>query len=323
MTNITYNLQFDKLCDALHLGELIRAPMPLTGGHLHRIFALETSTGKYAVKALNPQVMQRPEAKGNVLNAEAAARIAAHSIPAAPAKAFPCGIMPEIEGQRYLVFDWVDGAPRYYDEIDTSHCATMGKLLARLHGLDFSAVAFEDEPPGEMFPWETYDHPLLHENLSDIIRWNERLLAAEKKLSTGKVVSHRDMEPKNVMWNESEPVVIDWEAAGLIHPLQELVMTAMCWAGDANGALVPEKFRAFVEAYQPPACEGWRPVLNMGIAGSLGWLDYSFKRALGIECADEAERQMGEVHVAETIAELRRYEENMEEVLMKLKRGCA
>ena len=317
MTNTSYNLQFEQLCAALALGELTCAPTPLTGGHLHRMFALETTTGKFAVKALNPQVMQRPAAKGNVLKAEAVARIAAKHIPAAPAKEFPCGVMPEIDGQHYLVFDWVDGAPRYDDEIDTVHCAVIGKLLAQLHGLDFSAVAFEDEPPGEMVHWAAYDHPLARKHLRDLIDWNERVLAAEAKLRTGNVVSHRDMDPKNVMWNADGPVVIDWEAAALVHPLLEFVTTAMYWAGDDR-----EKFRAFVGAYQPPPCEDWQPVLDMGLAGMLGWLDYNFKRALGIECADEAERQLGEEQVAETIAQLRHCDDSMEEILLELKRGC-
>ena len=322
MTNTAYNVQLEKLCAALGLGTLVCAPTPLTGGHLHRMYAIETGMGKYAVKALNPQVMQRPEAKPNVLKAEQVARIAAKEIPAVPAIEFACGIMPEIDGQHYLVFGWIDGAPRYHDEIDTSHCAAMGKLLAQLHGIDFSSVQFEDDPPGEMINWTAYGHPLLHENIADICRWNECLLAAQVELSTGKVVSHRDLEPKNVMWNAAGPVVIDWEAAALIHPLQELVMTALYWSYDANGAFVSEKFRAFVRAYHEHTslcCDDWQPVLYMGIAGTLGWLEYSFKRALGLECADEAERQMGETQVAETIAELRRYEENMGEVLTELK----
>ena len=43
--------------------------------------------------------------------------------------------------------------------------------------------------------------------------------------------------------------------------------------------------------------------------------------ALGLECADEAERQMGEEQAAETITQLRRCEENMEEILLELERG--
>jgi len=323
MKNTTYNLQFENLCATLGLGEPTGTPTPLTGGLLHRMYALETHAGKFAVKALNPQVMQRPAAKGNVLKAEAVARIAAKHIPAAPAQEFHCGVMPEIDGQHYLVFDWVDGAPRYHDEIEASHCATMGTLLARLHGVDFSAVAFEDEPPMERIDWEAYDHPLARENLDDLVRWNDRVLAAAATLRTGKVVSHRDMDPKNVMWNAAGPVVIDWEAAALIHPLQELMTTAMAWATNANGVFAPEKFRAFVGAYHehtPLVCKDWRPALDMGLAGMLGWLEYNLKRALGIECADKAEQQLGEEQVVGTITELRQHDESMDEILAELQR---
>lgn len=51
-----YNFQFEKLCTTLKLGEILRTPEAISGGLLHRMFALETTKGKYAIKALNPQM---------------------------------------------------------------------------------------------------------------------------------------------------------------------------------------------------------------------------------------------------------------------------
>jgi hypothetical protein len=61
-SDIQYNLQFNKLCDILQLGEIVGVPEAISGGLLHRMYAIETTEGKYAIKALNPQIMLRPVA---------------------------------------------------------------------------------------------------------------------------------------------------------------------------------------------------------------------------------------------------------------------
>jgi hypothetical protein len=84
--NHQYNLQFEKLCNTLKLGEILVTPEAISGGLLHRMFAIETSKGKYAIKALNPQIMARPTALNNFIRSEIIANIAANSLPAQPAK---------------------------------------------------------------------------------------------------------------------------------------------------------------------------------------------------------------------------------------------
>jgi len=49
---MNYNLQFEKLCKTVALGKIITPPQELSGGLMHRMFALASTSGKYAVKAL-------------------------------------------------------------------------------------------------------------------------------------------------------------------------------------------------------------------------------------------------------------------------------
>lgn len=108
MSDAKYNLQFEKLCSILKLGELLGVPEAISGGLLHRMYALETTKGKFAVKALNPQIMLRPTAMQNYINSERIAGIAAKNIPALPAKKFDGSFMQKLDNQFYLVFDWVE-----------------------------------------------------------------------------------------------------------------------------------------------------------------------------------------------------------------------
>lgn len=61
---------FYKLTEELNLGTLTGQPTRVTGGFMHKMYKLETTTGTYAVKLLNPTIMKRPEALGNYQRAE-------------------------------------------------------------------------------------------------------------------------------------------------------------------------------------------------------------------------------------------------------------
>ena len=44
----------------------VRLPIsPVPGGFLHRMYKVDTETGSFAVKHLNPNVMKRPDAMNN------------------------------------------------------------------------------------------------------------------------------------------------------------------------------------------------------------------------------------------------------------------
>ena len=88
MSDIHYNLQFEKLCNVLQLGEIVHVPEKISGGLLHRMYAIKTTKGKYAIKALNPQIILRAEAMQNFINSEEIANIASKSLSALPAKRF-------------------------------------------------------------------------------------------------------------------------------------------------------------------------------------------------------------------------------------------
>ena len=55
-------------------------------------------------------------------------------------------------------------------------------------------------------------------------------------------------------------------------------------------------------------------VLENGFLGKLGWLEYSLKRSLWIECTDEEEQQMGTAQVTGTINAIRRYSDMISEL---------
>jgi thiamine kinase-like enzyme len=134
--------------------------------------------------------------------------------------------------------------------------------------------------------------------------WNAQANASEKLLASDMVISHRDLDPKNVLWQQGNPLIIDWESAGYINPMQDLIETAFYWSEDENRNISKGKFIALITGYKKrnEALQAdWKTVLLSGFLGKLGWLEYNLKRSLMIECSDKEEQQMGTTQVIETI----------------------
>lgn len=319
----SYNIQFEKLCSTRNLGEVTKAPVRISGGLLHRMFAIETTTGKYAVKALNPQIMARPTALSNYIRAEKVAAIASKRLPALPAMIIEGDFIQKIDNQFYLIFEWIEGNSLKSHQIDTSHCKKMGSILSDIHNTDFSQIE-NDIVPEQMkeLDWNFYLDEgekvgavwtnLLRETVEQLYIWTEKTRRSSLKLSSEMVISHRDLEPKNVMWSQGNPIIIDWESAGTIHPKHDVVETALYWSVNETGGINKEKFNAYVNSYQKQSGEvekDWKMVLSLGFQGKLEWLEYSLKRSLNIESTDVNDQEQGTAEVTNTIIALQAYED--------------
>ena len=322
MSDIQYNLQFEKLCSVLELGEIVSVPKPISGGLLHKMYAIETTQGKYAIKALNPQIMLRPTAMQHFITSEQVVNIASNNIPALPAKRFNDIFMQEIDKQFYLVFDWVEGKSLKANEINIVHCEKIGAILADIHMTDFSkhGIINDWSDNAEITDWNYYLQkgqennavwvPLLLEIIDKLYQWNDKANKSANQLAGNMAISHRDLDAKNVMWNEDNPIIIDWESAGYTNPMQELTETAIYWSENEIGTIDKERFFAFIAGYKKRYGKlqaNWTMVLENGFLGKLGWLEYSLKRSLWIECTEAEEQQLGTEQVIATIKAIRGY----------------
>jgi Ser/Thr protein kinase RdoA (MazF antagonist) len=334
MENMKYDLQLEKLFNLLDLGEIYCIPTEISGGLLHRMFSVRTRENIYAVKALDPMIMLRPKAMRDIIDSEKIANIAVESVSAVPARIFNGNSVQEMDGQFYLIFDWIDGYSPGQKDIDIRHCEKIGAVLADIHMIDFSGLDIADDNSSKkyMTDWDMYLRKgretgavwteIMSENIDLLYDLNKKLVNADLMLPKNRVISHRDLDPKNVLWNDAGPHIIDWESAGYIYPYHDLVDTAVYWSSVADMKISKEKFIAFADAYGNKCGElkaDWDIILDKGFSGLYGWLEYSLKRSLMIECMDETERKAGTVQVKETILTMRQYADTIEELASWLK----
>ncbi len=322
---------FEKLATALSLGRLTRQPQTVSGGYMHRMYRLDTNRGCYAVKLLNPEVMSRPEARGNYRRAEALeAVLEQNRLPIVPALVFGGKKMQCIDGRFCYVFPWVEHSALGWRDIEPSHCAAMGALLAQLHSLPLPSgeglVQFEAVQPETMtLDWAELTRksetacpgiaPALIQHLPVLENAQASYNRAVNALEPLCCICNADMDAKNVLWKQNRPMVIDLECLETGNPVNDLIQLSLSWAGGTVCRLDYGCLRTFLSAYRqrkalPPM--DWHSLTGLGFSW-LDWLNYSLRRAFGETGGDGAEQQIGLTQAVETLERIRYFASVQEE----------
>lgn len=329
MENETYHLNFRKLCEKLNLGQLTTEPEQVHGGFLHRMYQLKTDKDEYAVKALNPQIMKRETAMDNYIFSEKVANLALQNgINALPAIISNGSSIHEVEGQYYLLFPWIQGKTLPTGIVDMDCCIVIGETLAKIHRTDFSQLGVRNEDENEpvidttdRVDWKEFAllgksnnlewSSLLFDHLDKIYYWDKLANDSVKLLMNNCVISHRDLDQKNVLWDSYKvPTIIDWEAAGTTNPTLELIDVALYWSGFESGSPNKDAFCSVIRTYLNHGGEvsdTLMDALNCGFQGKLEWLAYNVRRSLRLESTDDSEQQLGTSEVIKTIQLLNDY----------------
>ena len=132
-------------------------------------------------------------------------------------------------------------------------------------------------------------------------------------------MSNEDMDPKNIMWDNGRPWVIDLECLDYGNPISHALQLSLQWSGITTCNMDVEKMVAFFHGYLDAYDNCFR-----GYSGVFGlaytwveWLEYNIRRALG-ECVDETEKTMGISEVRNTIDRIkyiRTIEKNIKDAL--------
>ncbi len=138
-------MNIGNFCTKYQLGTVIDIEK-LNGGLMHKMFKVKTTTATYAIKVLNSEVMNRKEAYNNFVVSEKLSNLAKeNNIPVSSAISIDGKYLTEFENTYYMVFDYVDGKILSDDEITVEHCKKIGKILTKIHILDYKKLNLTEE----------------------------------------------------------------------------------------------------------------------------------------------------------------------------------
>ena len=315
-------MNIEKFCNEYNLGNVLNITK-LTGGLMHKMFKVETDKKTYCIKVLNLEVMKRKEAYDNFILSEKISNYAKEKgIPVSNAITINNNFINKFEDYYYMVFDFVNGKTLYDDKITVEHCKKIGKILANIHNLDYKKINLEPNivEYRKLYDWESYINNSNFDKMSykkiyleNYKKYNSMLKRANERFNNSNInqtICHNDMDPKNVMWNDDNPIIIDWECAGVANPERELLEDALCWSGFLSNNFNEEKFVAIFKEYfkyRKIQNVDWYDVICGNLVGRFGWLKYNLERSLGIVSNDEEEMKLAENEVIKTIDEINRY----------------
>ena len=320
--DINVKNRIEELIRNSNLGTKIVGISKVTGGLSHRMYKVVTDKEIYAVKKLNPGLMKREEAYSNFVFTERVIDIAKENgIPAIGAIKFGKDIMKRINGSFFMVFEWIDGKILKSEEITEKHCEILGRILSQIHNIDFSRIEDDGKKKikTEEFEWNNYLElakksnktyvDILEKNIELLQDLNKKANEANEYSKKKLVISHTDLDRKNVMWKEDKPFIIDWDASGYINPTIELIQVAWYWSGGDVQELDYNKFKIIVDSYKKHSKievdKNIEKLMYADIYNGLAWISYNFKRSLYIENNYEQEEiKLAENEIIQSISEI-------------------
>lgn len=325
MRNQTIETLLMKLVSMCGLGKIIAEMESVSGGFMHRMYKVTTDSGVYAVKHLNAEIMKRPRVHENYARAEKIERILENNdIPIVPAMVFGGNKMQKVDGQFFYVFRWQEGSITDWDHISNEMCYQAGNILGRVHAIEPKNVACQ-APETSHIDWRRYVLKAKEENsaVASLLEDNENLLVyaenecnkARASLPSVLCLSNEDMDPKNIMWDNGVPWMIDLECLDYGNPISHVMQLALQWSGIVSGKMDVDKMIAFFDGYLEAYDNCFRGYSDVvGVAYTwIEWLEYNIQRALG-NCMDEAERQLGIAEVRNTVDRIKDIRNTMPQI---------
>ena len=300
---------------------------PVSGGFLHRMYRVDTENGPFAVKRLNPEIMKRPEALNSFRRAEELEKVLEDvGIPIVPSIVIGGSRMQECGGEYFYIYRWQNGHTTDWRDISPARCRAAGSIQGRIHAIA-PGIMPEYEPEISDIGWEGLIEesfrqdsgigPLLKENEGLLVRAEKEMNEARTAIPRIECIVDDDMDPKNVMWDDGDPKVIDLECLGRGSPVSGALQLSLQWSGAAVCDLDLAGLKAFFDGYLEAYDNGFRDYSSVfGLAYTwVEWLEYNARRANG-QCADEAERAIGKSEAMLTVERIR-YLSQMEDTIRR------
>ena len=284
---------FNEICSSFQLGKLNEAPQPISGGLIHKMWKINSEKGSLAIKELNENIMKKP----NVLEEfEQSEKIAQQfktlGVPAIVGIQKDDHAVQTIEGKYFIVYPWIEGITLSTDPVPPEQSFLIGEVLGKIHQANLNMPEIHDSHSHTFSQehWNTIFDQLenkLNEQLIDpekFLEWNHNENHIQKQLEGNHVVSHGDIDQKNVLWHdENQPFIIDWESVNKVHPGVEIVDAALNWGGLVSGTINEASMLAVIHRYKSTGMnlkEDTKLLLQGCILKWLPWLEHNIQKII-------------------------------------------
>lgn len=284
----------------------------------NRVWSVRTSGGRYAVKEmLNP--WNDPQWREWLEEAIAFEHLAVGAGIAAPRPVVTRtgAALADIDDRTFRVHEWIDdAAPCREGPVSVRVARALAHDLATMHALSVvpsRTDVFPTPTPATCSGWPTLVSDLdragspfvdaaeaAAPEIAAVAAWfAQRSVTTERK-----VMSHGDVDQKNLLLARGRPWLVDWDVAAPWFPGEEALRTALSLAAWQDPAVAQAFLAAYVAAggaTADPAPESVSVDLIIGV----DWLDRCLRIAAGLQDVEAARADEARAHVPTLFQRLR------------------
>ena len=167
----------------------------------------------------------------------------------------------ELEGRFYVVYDYFEGKNKKH--FGKKELALLAQTQAKIHQLKTSTTLNCE--------YDEIDFGGKLKCLYELVRANnDGLKAAKREL----IASHNDYKPLNILWQNGEMYLMDFDAVSLVNPTCAVYESALTFSL-VRGRVRRERFDYYLEEYSKYAALSQdKRLLAVAANGKLRWLRY-------------------------------------------------
>lgn len=302
------------------------------------MWRLESDRGVYAIKQLSADtdLKDADVVRHYNLTETVAETFAAHGVPSVFAVKGSEHYLQLIDGVGYLVYPWTDASALDVEQISARHALEVTGVMARMHRANVSVpglkeAKFDVHPEhkvidlvGRVQQAGARSARELAAGLPSFLELLHRQINAIGILEQHLVVSHGDLDHKNVLWDAAgNLLLIDWESARRLNPTYEIVMEALDWSGITRSfdhSLYEKMIAAYIRAGGTMESDTLQACFDCILGDWTNWLMYNASRAVDMEQAEQ--RAIGANQVDLALSTLARLQRQLPQ-LLSITRSCA
>jgi len=224
----------------------------------HILWKIQTNKGLFAIKEFkNSANLSHEDVEQINFTEKAANKIKDNELPAVPAYEHNNSYLQLLKGRRFLLYDFIMGDIMKSENIKQFHTSAIAEFLAKLHNLN---LKIEGARPAIIPIYNINDFEDLNidsffeycPNIIDLIRnINEHNINDPAK----KIISHADLHPGNVMWNNEKLYILDWAESCSVPKSIDLFNSAIIWSGLSIGKIDEKLLDNFIDSYEEHSSE--------------------------------------------------------------------
>ena len=299
---------FKSITKLYKLGDIIDNPIKLSGGITNKVYKIKTTLGIYIVKVLSKDTIDYIEKSEEI--ASIAYKNNINALTAIKLENY----VNRVGENNIIVYPYYNGVIHLTKELTLEHIKLLANNLACLHSIKINDNNIINNKYDKNNFKELYNISLKNDdsrldffkkNIDKLLVIYEEVYNNYLKLSNQLSYVHKDFNRKNVLWNNMNFKIIDWETATIDNPSIDFFNSLWFLTNDFE----ENKLKVFIKEYF--SIMKLEDNMEIGIKAALieecNWLAFSLKRALKIITNDDYEINLGLESIESSLNEIINY----------------